>query len=294
MNYYTVLGVEKNSTADEIKKAYRKLSLRFHPDKPNGDETKFKEINEAFQVLGDKEKRQMYDNQSNPRHIHRQNNFDDVFKMFFDSNSFAPFFDRENDFPPNIKIMHNGVPINFGRQIKRPVPICKTITLSFKQAFNGVNYPIMIERWISVSNVKKMEKEKIYVDIPKGIDDGEIIVIKNKGNVIDSQNKGDIKIFIKIVNDTDYTRDGLNLICQKDISLKEALTGFNYEIKYLNDQIFSMNNNGDVIITPSFIKIIPNYGFERNGKKGNLIIKFNVQFPKQLTKEQREQIKKIL
>lgn len=294
MNYYTVLGVEKNSTADEIKKAYRKLSLRFHPDKPNGDETKFKEINEAFQVLGDTEKRQMYDNQGNPRNIHRQNNFDDVFKMFFDQNSFPPFFDQGNGFPPNIKIVHNGVPINFGRQIKRPVPICKTITLSFKDAFNGVNYPIMIERWIAVSNVKKMEREKIYVDIPKGIDDGEIIVIKNKGNVIDSQNKGDIKIFIKIVNDTNFVREGLNLVCQKDISLKEALTGFKYELTYLNDQILSMNNNGDVIITPSFVKVIPNYGFERSGQKGNLIIKFNIQFPKHLTNEQREEIKKIL
>ena len=294
MNYYTVLGVEKNSTADEIKKAYRKLSLRFHPDKPNGDETKFKEINEAFQVLGDKEKRQMYDNQSNPRNIRRQNNFDDVFKMFFDTNSFPPFFDQEGGFPPNIKIMHNGVPINFGRQINRPVPICKTFTLSFKDAFNGVKYPIMIERWIAVSNVKKMEREKIYVDIPKGIDDGEIIIIKNKGNAIDSENKGDIKIFIKIVNDTNFVRQGLNLVCQKDISLKEALTGFKYELTYLNDQILSMNNNGDVIITPSFVKVIPNYGFERNKQKGNLIIKFNINFPKHLTNQQREEIKKIL
>jgi len=216
--------------------------------------------------------------------------------MFFESGNFPPFFDPRGGggFPQHIKIMHNGVPVNFNGAMNKPVPICKTITLSFKEAFNGINYPLAIERWIMISNIKKMEKEKIYIDVPKGIDDGEIIIVRNKGNIINSGNRGDIKIFIKIVNNTEFVREGLNLVCSKKISLKEALTGFEYELTYLNGQILSMNNNGDVIITPSFVKVIPGYGFERNKQKGNLIIKFNIDFPKQLTIQQRERLREIL
>src|SRR3989339_1929548 len=60
-DYYKLLGVEKNATQDEIKKAFKKLALQYHPDRPTGDEKKFKEINEAYQVLGDAEKRSKYD-----------------------------------------------------------------------------------------------------------------------------------------------------------------------------------------------------------------------------------------
>lgn len=67
IDYYKILGVDKTSTQDEIKKAFRKLSLKYHPDKNGGDDTKFKEINEAYSILGDEEKRKKYDFESNPR-----------------------------------------------------------------------------------------------------------------------------------------------------------------------------------------------------------------------------------
>ena len=65
MDYYSILGVEKKSSSAEIKKQYRKLSLQYHPDKNNGDDSKFKEINEAYQTLSDTEKRRIYDLQQN-------------------------------------------------------------------------------------------------------------------------------------------------------------------------------------------------------------------------------------
>ena len=89
MYYYGVLGVEKNSSPAEIKKNFRKLSLQYHPDKNNGDYKKFKEINEAYQILSDKEKRRMYDlQQTNPffSAMNGDQNIPDpgdIFKMFF-------------------------------------------------------------------------------------------------------------------------------------------------------------------------------------------------------------------
>ena len=204
-----------------------------------------------------------------------------------------PFGLSPQFFNSNMKIFHNGNEININN-FNKPVPLCKTINISFKDSFNGINYPIAIERWISIGGTKKIEKEKIYITIPKGIDDGEIIVIKNKGNIIDNDNKGDLKIFIKITNNTIFKRNGLDLICEKNISLKEALTGFILEMPYLNGQVLSMNNDGNTIITPNYLKVIENYGFQRLDAIGNLIIKFNIIFPNSLNEEQKENLKNIL
>ena len=75
---------------------------------------------------------------------------------------------------------------------------------------------------------KEMEKEKLYVKINKGVDTGEIIMIKDKGNIINERLKGDIKLFIKVENKTAMKREGLNLKLKKEITLKQSLTGFKF------------------------------------------------------------------
>ena len=308
MNYYEVLGVDKKSSQDEIKKAYRKLSLQFHPDKPTGDSEKFKNINEAYQTLGDPEKKQMYDMGGVRRQFSSGPNgfpdggMDDIFKMFFGGGGPPGMFGgmdfSEGNIPneffsPNMRIFHNGRPVNM-RMMSKPTPIIKTQRITFKQSFNGYQMPITIERWIMMGGVKKLEKEKIYVDIPKGIDDGEMIILKDKGNIIDNDRKGDIKIFIKISNNTEFKRNGIDLIFTKLLSLKESLTGFNFNINFLKGQELGINNNGGTIIHPGFEKIIPNLGFERGEQRGNLIIRFEVEFPNTLTTEQKNKLKDIL
>lgn len=308
MDYYKVLKIDKNASSDEIKKAYRKLSLQFHPDKPTGDSEKFKNINEAYQTLSDPEKKQIYDSGG----IRRQfssgpNGFpdgaDELFKMFFGGGGPPGMFSGMNFsegsiptefFGPNIRMFHNGRPVNMRSALSKPAPIVKTKHISFTQSYNGYQLPITIERWIVIEGIKKIEKEKIYVNIPKGIDDGEMIILRDKGNIIDMNRKGDIKIFIKIENNTPFKREGLDLIFTKNLSLKEALTGFNFTINYLNGQELSINNNGGTIIKPGFRKIIPNMGFERGEQTGNLIIKFDIEFPESLTQEQKNKLKELL
>ena len=326
-DYYKILGVQKKSSKDEIKKAYRTLSMKYHPDKNPNDATcvsKFQEINEAYEILGDESKRNEYDMiNSNPfLNMMKQGSMgggsmgpmsgfggmgglggvhmgdiDEIFNAFFGGNSNMEDFMQ---FQPNIQVFHNGRPVHT-THLQKPSPIIKTVTITMEQVLTGANIPIDIERWIHENerwnhenNNKIYEKETVYIDIPKGIDDNEIILIKNKGNVLNENVKGDVKVFIKIENNTHFKRSGLDLLINQKITLKEALCGFKFELKYINNKVYTLNNNFGHIIVPGYKKIIPNMGLTRENHTGNLIITFNVEFPKELTVEQMDVLRETL
>ena len=133
-----------------------------------------------------------------------------------------------------------------------------------------------------------------------GIDNQEIIILENKGNVISDKIKGDVKVFINVENKTEFIRDGLDLLHQKKITLKEALCGFSFDIKHLSGKTYTINNTNGKIITTRYTKTIQHMGMKRERRHpaspmiGNLIIAFEVKFPSSLTDEQREQLSKIL
>jgi DnaJ-class molecular chaperone len=300
-NYYNILGVNEKATPEQIKKAFRKASLKNHPDR-GGSKEEFQKINDAYQTLGDPEKKRQYDIQRNNPFM-RNGNFnmnsggpEDIFKMFFGGQGGMPF-----GFPggPNVQVFQNGRPVNIN-SIRKPSPITKTIKITFEEAYQGLNKPVEIERWIQTKGMKQVEKEKIYVPIPAGIDNQEIIILRNKGNVINENISGDIKIFINVTNDTDFVRDGLNLIYKKKITLKEALVGFKFDIKHVSGKTYCINNNNGKIITPQYSKIITNMGMRRERQHpappivGNLIIVFDVVFPDKLTEEQMKTISECL
>jgi DnaJ-class molecular chaperone len=324
-NLYKILGVSENASHDEIKKAYRALSLKYHPDR-NPDPTateQFKKINEAYETLGYEQKRKQYEmERNNPfmrmsnmgRGMHSGPNMgemDDILKAFFGGMPFMGgmgSFNMANEmedlngmggmrgFPPGaqFQIFHNGQPVNIGNRFQKPSPINKTVTIDIEQVYNGTTIPVDIERWINDNGTKTFEKETLYVSIPKGIDENEIIMLKDKGNVVNEQCKGDVKIFIKITNNTEIKRQGLDLIYEKNISLKEALCGFTFEIKFINGKIYTLNNNSGNIITPEYRKIVPNMGLTREGHTGNLIVIFHIEFPEKLTNEQIKNLSEIL
>jgi DnaJ family protein A protein 2 len=299
MDYYKVLGVNENSSDDEIKKSYRKLSLKHHPDR-GGDANEFKKINEAYQTLGNPNKRQMYKmNRGNPFGGFggiREGELDPIFKMFF--GGAMPGMPGMHGMPGmpgmgHAQVFVNGRPLNMN-SLQKPTPIIKTITIPLAQSFSGLTYPLQIERWIMINNVKKMEKEKIYVKINKGVDSGEIIIIRNKGNIINETLKGDIKLFIKVENRSNFKREGINLKLKKTITLKESLTGFRFELKHMNGKTYTINNDSGNIIPSNYIKEIDNLGMTREDITGKLIIEFDIIFPEKLTKEQIDKLKEIL
>ena len=287
MDYYKILELENNATHEEIKKSYRKLSLKYHPDRNGGtDNKKIQEINEAYEILGDPAKKQAYDFELNfseqgmqgMRGMHMPFPMDSIFEQLF--------FGRDMDDSPNIRIFHNGM------QIDKPTPIIKTVEIEMSMVLTGGNIPVEIERWI-YEGEKVFEKETIYLDIPKGIDDNELLVLREKGNVRGKM-VGDIKIFIKVNNSTKFQRNGLDLLYEKTISLKDALCGFSFDLKYINGKKYTINNQKGNIIPPNFKKIISNMGLERNGYVGNLIISFHVQFPENLSIENINKMEECL
>ena len=101
-------------------------------------------------------------------------------------------------------------------------------------------------------------------------------------------------LFIKIVNNTDFKRNGLDLVIERKISLKEALCGFSFILKYVNGKTYTINNSPGSIVTPAYFKSIPNMGLTREGHTGNLVITFEVVFPESLNMDQIEKLLEIL
>jgi DnaJ-class molecular chaperone len=304
-NFYNILGINKNSSNDEIKKAYRKLQMKWHPDKNPGNQEAInmtQKINEAYETLGDEKRREEYDN---PNPFTRMNSMgggmevpvDDILNMFFGEGMGNPFggFGGFGGMPPGARVhIFNGGPMGLHQALQKPTPIIKNLNISMEQVLTGANIPIEIDRWVIENGIKVKETEIIYVSVPQGIDDGEIIVIRDKGNVLNESLKGDIKIFIKVTNLTEFTRVGLDLIIEKNITLKEALCGFSFEIKYLNGKSYTLNNNKGNIIPPEYKKIYPNMGLTRGDHKGNMIIHFHITFPTSLNLEQIDKLFEIL
>ncbi len=315
-NFYDLLGISETANAEEIKKAYRKLSLKYHPDKNNGDPecvTKFQKISAAYETLGDAEKKSQYDMmQKNPfARMSSMNgmpgggmpfeHMDDLFTNIFFGGG-VPFGmpggmpGMPGMFPggPNIKIFRNGVPVNFGGGLEKPTPIIKTIVINMDTVLNGGKIPLEIERWILENGNKVFENQTIYVDVMKGVDNNEIIILRDQGNVINETCKGDVKIFIKIENDTLFQRKGLDLYMDKKISLKESLCGFSFDLKYINGKVYTINNQAGNVIPSEYQKVIPNMGLSRDNHTGNLVIIFHVEFPEKIPIEKIDLLKTIL
>ncbi len=315
-NYYTILGIQENASLDIIKQAYRRLSLELHPDRTKDNDLlteKYKKVNEAYEVLNDKEKKYRYDLQ-NIKNIRTNNTFRvedfmDILNNAGINNAGINNHDVKEDFKDdNIHvfnlntamndIMNNKSGIfnnlNFANMMNKPPPIIKKITITLQEAFTGCKKPIEIERWICENRLKHNEKETLYITIHKGIDDNEIIIIREKGNILDDFNKGDVKIFVNIINNTCFKRQGMDLIYNKEVSLKEALCGFTFEIDYLDDRIFKIDNYNGNVISSGYTKTIKKLGMKRDKIEGNLIISFNVLFPKKISKDIIEKLKTIL
>jgi DnaJ-class molecular chaperone len=315
-NFYNVLEVPETATIDEIKNAYRKLSMIYHPDKnKNSPEStaKFQKLSEAYETLGDPDKKKEYDmTRSNPffRMMNGNSNsnsnsapnpMEDIFANLFGipfahMNNQNTQFSQGASFGPNVRIFHNGMPVNlqgFSQTIQKPTPIIQNVTIPIDKILTGTTIPLDIERWLIQDGNKVFEKETIYVTIPKGIDDGEIVVLRDKGNILREDCKGDVKLFIKIDNDTEFKRSGLDLLLDKTITVKEALCGFSFELKYITGKNYTINNNSGNIISHGYRKIIPNMGFTRENHTGNLIIMFNVKFPEKLSDDVLDKLKKI-
>ena len=265
MSFYSILGVPENASPEQLKKQYRKLSLDFHPDRPTGDASKFKLINEAYETLSDDQRRKQYDRELHPQDLN-------LFDMMFGGDPFMM-----PGMPPHMNVMF--------QQILKPPPMTITANITLDQAYTGCKLSIVIERWIHHNQIKQLETETCYIDIPQGIDSNECLLLPNKGNMGHDGTLGDVRILIQVSNTTKLTRKGLDLHYLHTLTLKEALCGFSFELEYLQGKSFSINNTTGNIVQPNYKKVVPQLGMKRESSVGNLIIEFQVKFPTTLSSE---------
>ena len=331
-DYYKTLEVEPNASCEEIKKSYRRLSLKHHPDRNGGsvESSKiFQKISEAFENIGDDDKRKKYD-------LTRKFGNDIPFGNMFNAGRFETGqmpgvttpeelinqlfggmggmgfggMGSMNMGTANIKVFKNGIPVNgntrspmsefemhFGGNNgmdSKPTAITKRITIDMMTSIMGEKYPLEYERWILEEGVKKTETVKIYVDIPMGIDTNEIICVKDAGNVIHDNCKGDIKIIVTVDNDSAFKRHGMDLHMEKRLTLKESLCGFTFEVKHLNGRTYTLTTPSGNVIQPGHTKTIADLGVMRDGKVGKLIISFGVEYPNKIDEDVVEKLREIL
>lgn len=283
-NLYDVLNIDQKSDYDTIKKAYRKLSLLHHPDRNKSISSNniFQKINTAYDILSNNTKRLLYDEQL----INSNFKYQLVTRNGLDLN------DKSNEnLNSNLNDKSNE---NFNSNLNENLNIYKEIYISLEDSFLSNCIPINLEKWRFENNYKVYFNETIYVNINKGTDNNEIIIIENKGNYINENKIGKIEITIRLKKHQYFERNGLDLIFNKEISLKQALCGFNFDLHYLDDNIYKIKNEKGNIINNNYKKIIKSKGFQREDKIGNLIIYFNVIFPNNLSNEQIEQLSEIL
>ena len=308
--HYDILGVSKDAEETDIKKAYRKLSLQYHPDRnpdPSATE-KYKVINEAYEILSDSQKRQQYNHELEfgssgfPGGGFPGGGFPfpggmggpDIFNMMFGGG----FPGMGGMGGPGIRIFHsNGGPGGIEQlfqQMNRPQSIHKTVSITLQDVYTGKTVPIEIERQSIANNSRSIHKEIIHVSIPPGVDEHEIMTLEGQGHIIHDF-QGDVKINFKIENDTIFTREGQDIVYTHHISLKDALCGFSFEIKHLSGKMLNLNNiQNPTVIKHGFKKIVPHLGFPKGSHKGNLVIEFLVDFPEVLTGEQIQSLREIL
>lgn len=272
-SYYDILGVEKTASPEEIKKAYYKLALKWHPDKNLDNkelaQKKFAEISEAYEILSDPDKRTHYD-------------------QFGKAGSkFSPYQQQGGTtFPFDL---FNFMNMNVNEDIFAHLKPTKEITIdlfcNLVDVYNGVEKKRKITRKIYNQNRVDSETEVLNIKIEPGYKEGTKIRFADKGDKYISANgkvRTDTLTFIvKIVNDDNkYTREDDDLIYEQELSLSEAQNGCVKDIPL--PSLLNTNNKVTVTIAPlqwsDQTTTVPKYGFlnRKNNKRGDLIIQYRI------------------
>jgi DnaJ family protein A protein 2 len=322
---YETLGVDKNADEKEIKKAYRKLAVKHHPDK-GGDEHKFKEISAAYEVLSDKEKRAKYDKyglEGLSDEGGGGGGAEDLFSMFFGGGgrraSAGPRKGDSINHPLKVSLedLYNGktAKIAINRQVivgeSKMCTACdgQGVVTELRQIALGMVQQLQ-RRCTECGGQgycadKRKERKILEVLVEKGMKHNQKIVFRGLADEKPNMEAGDVNFIIQEKEHEVFKRKGADLLITKTLSLNEALCGFEWIVKHLDGREVLIKSKPGEVIKPEassqhpFVKIVPNEGMPSHGNpfvKGNLYVLFRVEFPSdnELSEKAVKELKKVL
>ena len=286
-DYYEVLGISKGATQDEIKKAFRKKAVELHPDR-GGDEAKFKEANEAYEVLKDESKRQAYDQFGHSAGADQAGG-----GAYGGGNPFAGFQGGQGFDPNEIRFDFGGggggindiFDMFFRGQQNRTRDVEVVITIDFEDAIKGATKELSLRIADHKSGGRKQEDVKIK--IPAGIDNGQAIKLEGKGEINKQGMRGDLYVRVQVRPDSRFERDGSSIISKITIGMADAALGVNYPVETISgkatlkipagtqpNKIFKITGKGMPIVN--------------SDKYGDHIVVVEIAIPTKLTSKQKE------
>lgn len=303
-DYYKILGVEKSATKDEINKAFRKLALKYHPDKnPNNKaaEEKFKEITEAHEVLSDPEKRKKYDALGANWNQYQTSGggFEDFFTQYRNgrqggttyefSGDFNDIFGGSSgfsDFFENLFGNRGGRTSEFfgsQRHDQKGQDYEATLYISLEEAYNGTSKDVLING------------KKLRIKINPGTKDGGKLRLKDQGGAFRSGKElGDLYLTMKIEKHPFYEIDGEDLYYDLIIDLFTAVLGGKKKVKLINGKTINLDIPKGTDSGTLFR--IGNFGLSKpdnTGERGNLFVRIKIETPKNLSKKELELFKEL-
>ncbi len=306
-DYYKTLGIDKTATAADIKKAYRKLALKFHPDKNAGDknaEAKFKEISEAYAVLSDPEKKNQYDTYGSTD-FHQRYSREDIFRNF-DLNDILNQFgfnggNGRTSFHSNMGGGGGGAsPFSSffnqgggggcgssgcGQPVKGQDMVYQ-LSVTLDDVMNGADKNISLR--------KNGEIQNVTVKVPAGIETGKKLRLKGKGGAAPPGGMpGDLFLKVEVLPHERYSREGDDLIMPVQIQYSEACLGSQVELTTLEGKKFNVKVPPG---TPCDAKLrIKGHGLPHGpmGERGDIYVKIGILVPVNLDEKQRELVEEL-
>uniref|UniRef100_A0A6C0JDH8 J domain-containing protein n=1 Tax=viral metagenome TaxID=1070528 RepID=A0A6C0JDH8_9ZZZZ len=332
--FYDILGVKYDADSSALKKAYKRLAKKYHPDKNPDTEEEFKKISMAYETLSDPLKKEIYDIHGeqgiNERGGPRQSPMD-IFNMFFNTQKSNKTADTIYNLEITLEEIYNGAIKQLSLQKNVICKLCKGIggkeseeiicvvcrgegsTETVRQLAPGMTQRMHmlcnncggkrkvteIKYKCDKCNGKRvvLEKKILEVNIKKGTRNGQKNIFHKEGNQEPNIESGDIVIIFVEKEHSVYKRNGSNIITKMDINLTEALCGLNKSIKTLdNRKLFIQTIPGKEVIQNSEIKVIKHEGLvcENSSKRGDLIIQFFVDFPKSISLDIIDELELLL
>lgn len=271
MDYYQTLGVNRNASQEEIKKAYRSLAMKYHPDR-GGDEKKFKEVEEAYRTLSDEQKRAEYDNpnpfgQAGPGGFH------------FSHGGFEQFFGQGSPFGDIFGFHQRRQATNKDLQLQT--------SITLEDAFYG-------KEIIANVQLPSGREQTVNIKIPRGIHEGTTLRLSGMGDdSIPNLPRGNILLTIHVLDHPSYRRQGDDLVTDQEISAVDAMIGCVIRIvgidgKQLETQVPAGIQHDSILALGGHG--MPN--FNEYNRRGRLLIKIKIRIPS-ITEEQKSQLKKL-